>query len=592
MSGGRLARVLRLLAASIGALVAALLLAVAVLWWWSGTQSSLEWALQRAAPQGLVAEGAKGALRTGATIERLAWEQEGLKVQATGVDLAWQPLSLLNGTLQLDHLRAASLRIEDARAPSADPPKPPLALRLPLRVAVDALALDQVQWVAASVFEAANLAGRYVYDGAQHRLQLDRLDMAGGSYQGRADLGADGTLPLDAVLQGRVRTTVPGGSQTLPLVFSATVQGPLADLQARVLVHSTPVATSTTSTSATSAATTAAATDAQATVTARITAWAAQPVPQAQAVLRQLDLGALWPLAPRTSLAGEVRLQPAGSGTWAVTADLRNSLPGPWDRQRLPLDRVRAEGEWRVAGQGVLRSLEAQLGEGKVQASGQWQGAQAWSVESTLAGIDPAALHTAMAALPVGGRANASAKGEGLAFDVDLQAQGAVRPARAGAAPDELTAGLRALELRQALAKGTWAKGSLSLSVLQVRSADAQLEGTLELQPAAKAGSGRLNLKAPGLQARIDGALAEASGAGNLQLGASDLGAAQRWLRRLPGVPPALREFTAGGRGDVRLAWQGGWRDPAVQGQASVPTLAFNSTGATAATGTAATGWT
>ncbi|RYF43565.1 MAG: DUF490 domain-containing protein, partial [Comamonadaceae bacterium] len=590
MSGSRLARIFRLLAAGLGALVAALLIAVAVLWWWAGTQSSLEWALQRAAPQGLVAEGARGALRTGATIERLAWEQEGLKVQATGVDLAWQPLALLNGSLKLDRLRAASLRIEDARAPSADPPKPPTVLRLPLRVVVDTLALDQVQWVAASAFEAANLAGRYVYDGAQHRLQLVRLDMAGGSYQGRADLGADGALPLDAVLQGRLRTTVPGGSQTLPLVFSATVQGPLADLQARVLVHSTPGATSTAATTSTSAtsATTAAPGDAQATITARITAWAAQPVPQAQAVLRQLDLGALWPQAPRTSLAGEVKLQPAGSGTWAVTADLRNSMPGAWDRQRLPLDRIRAEGEWRVAGQGVLRSLEAQLGEGRVQASGQWQGAQAWSLESTLAGIDPSALHTAMAALPVGGRADASAKGEGIAFDVELQAQGAVRPARAGAAPDELTARLRALELRQALAKGTWGKGSLSLSELQVRTADAQLDGTLELQPAAKAGSGRLNLKAPGLQARIDGALAEANGAGTLQLAASDLGAAQRWLQRLPGVPPAVREFTAGGRGDARLAWQGGWRDPAVQGQASVPSLAFNSTGATAASGTSA----
>ncbi|MEO7643307.1 MAG: DUF490 domain-containing protein, partial [Ramlibacter sp.] len=238
MSGSRIARALRLLAAGLGALVAAVLLAVAGLWWWSGTQSSLEWALQRAAPLGLVAEGAQGALRTGAQFQRLAWTQEGLKVEATGVDLAWQPLALLGGTLKLDHLRAASLRIEDARPPPADPPKPPIALHLPLRVVIGTLALDKMQWVAASTFEAASLAGGYVFDGAQHRLQLDRLDMAGGSYQGRATLGARDALPLDAVLEGRLRTTVPGGGQTLPLVFSATVRGPLADLQARVLVHS------------------------------------------------------------------------------------------------------------------------------------------------------------------------------------------------------------------------------------------------------------------------------------------------------------------------------------------------------------------
>lgn len=577
-----------MLAAGLGALLAALLLAVAGLWWWSGTQSSLEWALKQA-PPGLVAEGAQGVLRTGARFQRLAWEQEGLKAQATGVDLAWQPLALLGGTLKLDHLRAASLRIEDARPPSADPPKPPVALHLPLRVAVDVVAIDQLQWVAASSFEAAKLAGRYVFDGAQHRLQLDQLDMAGGSYQGRATLGARDALPLDAMLEGRIRTNVPGGSQALPLVFSATVKGPLADLQARMLVHSVAGTTSTSATTATTAAA-----DVQATVTAQVTAWAAQPVPQARAELRQLDLGALWPQAPRTGLAGELRLQPSGSGTWAVTADLRNSLSGPWDRERLPVDRLRGEGEWRMAGQGVLRSLEAQLGEGRVRATGQWNGAQAWSVESVLSGIDPAALHTAMAALPVGGRADASAKGEGIAFDVDLQAQGGVRPARAGAAPDEITAGLRALELRQALARGVWEKGKLSLPTLQVRTADAQLEGALELQPAAKAGSGHLSLKAPGLQAHVDGAIAESSGAGTLQLQANDLGSAQRWLQRLPGMPAALREMSAGGRGEVQLAWQGGWRDPAVQGQATVPTLAWNRAGGPGATGAAgaASGWT
>ncbi len=119
-------RGLKGLAILVAAVVALLVLLAAGLWWWTGTEGSAAWTLQQLARyQPVTAEGVQGALRSGLQARRLSWEAEGLKVEATDVQLAWQPLALLSGMVQLDHVRAAVLRIEDHR-----PPKPKVVPRV------------------------------------------------------------------------------------------------------------------------------------------------------------------------------------------------------------------------------------------------------------------------------------------------------------------------------------------------------------------------------------------------------------------------------------------------------------------------------
>jgi len=561
----RAARGLKALAVLVAGLVLLLVLLAAALWSWAGSEGSAAWALKQLARyQPFTAEGVQGSLRSGLQARRLQWEADGLKVEATDVQLAWHPLALMGRTVKLDHARAAALRIEDRR-----PPKPrvvPVSLLIPVRVAIDEAKVDQVQWIAAAnSFEASDVAGSYSFNGLQHQVKLDSLRWAAGRYSGQASVGAQGTLPVDAALQGRFETPVPGSTKRLPLVFTATLRGPVTDLQARALLEGHTASPSGT---------------ALATATARVTPWAPQPVPQAQADFRQLDLGALWPQAPRTSLAGQVRLQPAGTATWALTTEFTNEQPGPWDKQRLPVERLSASGEWRQSGQALVRSLDARLGGGSIQASGQWQGANGWTVESKLAGVNPAAVYSVMAPLAVGGRADLKGAGKAVAFDVDLKAQGAA-PKRARAASSELAATVRALELREALARGRWADGLLSLAVLEVRTADAVLNASGELRPEARAGSGRAELQAPGLQARAQGKLAENSGGGTIDAAGANLAQGLHWLARLPGVSAGLRDMQAGGRAEAKLAWQGGWRDPAVQASLAVPLLELR-TGAAA----------
>lgn len=537
-----------------GALVLLLASAVAALWWWAGTGHSLQWALgQLAARTPVVVEQAQGTLRSGVQAKRLVWEQDGLRAEATDVQLAWQPLSLLHGTLKLDHLRAASVQVQDRRPASAEPAKPPASLALLVRVAVDEVAVGRFEWNGKATVQAQQLTARYVFDGFQHRLGLRSLQMLGGSYRGDIRLGARGDMPLVATLEGRLEAPVPAGRQKLPLVFNAALEGPLADLQARVQAQ----AGGTQGT--------------RATVTARVTPWAAQPVPQAHAQLQDFDLAALWPQAPSTRLAGEVRVQPAGTASWTLSADLRNAMAGPWDRERLPIEQLKGEGEWRQAGQALVRSLQAQLGGGRVEASGQWQGERGWVVNGTLAGINPAALHSTMASVPVSGRASVRGEGQAIDFETELRAAGNGRPR--GKPGSAMAATVGALELRQLIARGRWSGERLTVPQLQVRTADAALDGALEFTPATRAASGQLSLQAPGLQGRAEGSLAQASGKGTLRLASANLAAAQAWLQRLPGMPAALRDRSVAGRAELQAAWQGGWQDPALQASLAAPVI-------------------
>jgi translocation and assembly module TamB len=555
-------RVVKALVIALTALVAALLLAAAGLWWWSGSEGSLAWVLERIQrSQPVTAEGVRGSLRSGLRIHRLTWDKDGLRVQADDVDLAWQPFALLGGTIKLDGVHAMALRITDRRAPPAEPAKPPLSLAIKPRVVLDDLTIGHLEWNARTTIQADALVGHYSFDGTSHHVKIDGLRWAGGNYRGDAKLGALAPLPLDATLTGNALAPVPGAASKLPLEFIATLKGPLADLNVQARLQA--------------AQPSAGADTPEATATARITPWEPQPVPQAQADLRAVDLGALWPQAPHTSLGGHVQVVPAGTATWKLTAALRNDLPGPWDEERLPVRQLQAEGEWR-SGVALVQMLDARLGGGVVKASGRWNGGTAgdWTVQAQVDHVDPSALHGLAAGAPLSGRAQARREQGAIAFDVALQASGAApkRPARAAKAKG-VAGDLGALDLRQVTARGRWKDGHLSLPTLDVRAAEATLQGAVELEIPARAGSGHLQLQAPGLHADLNGDIAETRGRGALHADAGNVALAQRWLRRFPTLPAALHDSNADGRAALDLTWQGGWHDPGVQGRLAVPLL-------------------
>jgi translocation and assembly module TamB len=538
---------------------------VAGIWVWSGSEGSLDWVLQRIArTQPITAEGVRGSLRSGLRVQRLAWEADGLLVEAFDVQLAWQPTALATRTIQLNDLQAALVRVTDRRPASTDPLRAPDSIALPYRVVANHFEVGRVEWVGPVEWEADHLAGSYAFDGLGHQLKLERVEVMGGRYQGQASVGVLGAMPVEAAIKGMLTTAVPRSGVELPMAVEATVNGALAQLDARVLARVIESGTA------------AASDQPHATATARITPFAAQPLVQAHAQLRRIDLAALWPDAPHTVLSGEVAVEPDGPERWRWRAALDNADPKPWDEGGLPVAQAKGNGQWRGAAV-LVQALQAKLGGGELEATGEWQAAQDWTVKGTVRGVDPAALHTQLAARPMGGTLSLRQEQQAIAFEVDLRGAAAASPAKASRPPQkkDKRRKLAPVELQRLVAQGRWSKGEAVLPRIELRLADATLTGNLRVRPEGRAGGGRLQLEAPGLAARFDGELSERAGRGTLQADARDLAAATRWLQRLPFVGERLPDAVLTGRADANLRWTGGWRDPAIRARLSAPALAL-----------------
>ena len=560
----RLARAARAAALSLLALTA-LLLAAASAWHWAGAEGSLATALRWAgAHVPLTADGVRGSLRAGGSVQRLQWREGGLSVEVDDAELRWQPAALLQRTLHIERLAARRIAIDD-QSPAAPASGPPASLALPLQLRIDALQVGELAWAGPPAHHLGDVAGRYAYDGARHQLHLDQAQFEDGRYQGRASLGAHAPFTLDAALSGALSPTVPeGGTPPLPLTVAATLRGPLADLHAQADVQTVVGADP--------------AQAAQAHVTARITAWAAQPLPEAQGRVHAIDLQALWRQAPRTQLSGQFQLAPlpAPAAGWALSADLANPAAGPWDRRQLPVEAVQADLTWQD-GTATVRTLEARAGGGLVRASGRWRRAAGeptaapWNIEAQISHVNPARLHTQLAAVPIDGTARAHGVGAAIDFDTALQARAAPAPAKTG--------DTRPLLLQSARARGRWADPVLTLEQLRVNTADAQLAGSAQLHLAdgqPLGGRADLRLQAPGRSATAQGELQAASGAGTLNVNLADAARALAWLRQLPGASPPLAGVQASGSATLDGRWRGGWRDPDVHARLNAPRLSVS----------------
>ncbi|MBW8720945.1 MAG: hypothetical protein JF626_03315 [Polaromonas sp.] len=307
-------RWLRITAWAAGSVAVLAIATTAGVWWWAGTDGSLATALAWIGrTQALSAERVTGSLRAGGHVDQLVWQQDGLRVDVRDVTLAWQPWSLLRGTLEVNRLAAASVQVDDQRAPSTTPSVPPSALGLPLPVVLDGFSVGQFQWTGKATFSASGITGNYSFKGLDHRLELLSAQVARGRYSGRAVLSSRSPLQLDASLKGALDTLIPGNKTPVPLAFDATARGPLTELlvKAGLRMSAQPSATSPSKNQR----------QPQATATARVMPWAAQPLPQADANFRDLDVAAFWPEGPQTLLTGNTTVRPAQAvGTPATVA--------------------------------------------------------------------------------------------------------------------------------------------------------------------------------------------------------------------------------------------------------------------------------
>jgi len=539
---------LKLLAA---ALIAVLAL-TAALWLWSGSDSSLATLLtrlQRFLPAGqtLEAKGVQGSLRTGGHIDWLRWRQGELSVEAKDIGVAWTLAPLLNKQLRLSKLSVGSLHIDDQRSQtSAAPATPPSSLRLPVAVDVP-FAVASIHYTGTAQLQVSEVSGHYIFENDLHRLEKGQLRMASGSYQIDTELQAVTPMALKLQLHGVVQTTLASSQQPLTVTADALLEGALADPDATLTLVASlkpdAVADPPTPTKPSEAM--------QADITAQIAPWQAQPVIQANARWQALNLATLWPQAPQTQLGGEASVTPAGEG-WQGKGKLANTLPGPWNQQRLPLDTLQADVTFAQA-RWQLQAVRATGADGSVTGSGQFSSGQ-WQGQASLRNINPAAIDTRLARAAIGGELQATQTPQGLSFKAKLA--DASKPGPSSPPPDSL----QTLQLQSLRAEGVWAAPRLTFKQLRIDALDAHVEGQLAYNLDTQAANGQLTASLPGLQGAIDGQLAHNDGQGTLAFDLSDAALASQWLKRWPAVGVALQGQRLQGSARLEARWQGGWQ--------------------------------
>ncbi len=562
-------RVLRWL----GGVVLLLALLAGGIAWWAASDGSLLRGLQLArrwlpAGQHLEFSGVQGSIMGGGHVGHLQWSSPGTTLTADELRMEWSLLGLLRRDLHVRALTIQRLRLRTTPQPQqsgTSSPMPtsatlPVHLTVPLQISrleIESVAADGT--TGSTVLE--DISARYRYDGAQHALWLDSLRYGSSQLQAEAHLQA-ATLDFAAQVHARLRDLVP--DESFAMRADVTLGGTLAGgddaaLQADLDARQQDAAPAE-----------AARLQAQAT----IHPWRRQPVQQLVLQLTHINAHALLAAAPATALDGRASVQPvAGEAAgWTANVELTNSLPGAWDRGRLPLDHLQARlrlaaALWRID------TLELRTGAGRAQLLGdyapqsrelhlraQLQQVPLQRLERTVA---PATLLSGHAAI-------SGIVGQRLDFDSKLAGTAVGRSARQRDAWD-----IRAFE-----ARGSWTPTRLTIArihadVLQTVADGRDIEVSLP-----RLNDIRANLKAtaPGITLAADVAMRDASGGGRVSLQLRSAQQLESWLRNLPFVGASVPQLHARGAAGIDLDWQGGWRQWAagISEPASHPHLDLN----------------
>ena len=331
---------------------------------------------------------------------------------------------------------------------------------------------------------------------------------------------------------------------------------------------------------------------------ASVAPWKPQPLLTAGVKLQQLDVAAFWPQGPRTLLNGELSAgpisvqqaraeiqagpddvaTPAGDADasalkdtgWRLVAKFDNRMPGPWDKQRLPLSELQAhvlfDGQrWSV------KQAKADIGKGEVELLGYYDSLSSlFEGEAKVRQLNPADLYSTLDAAPLQGSLSAKAVAAEAVVPPPPAEAGKVAVSPTAPAPTiEFAADLhaaggsgnpRALRIQTLAAKGQWAQPVLSLSHLQLEALQAKLDGkNLSYHVDQQEGSGAVLAEVPGAKLEVAGQMSAKEGKGHADLQLASMEALAQWLRKLPVIKDPLGGAQLQGQANLGLDWTGGW---------------------------------
>jgi translocation and assembly module TamB len=328
-------------------LTATLLLATATGGIWLGFSESGLGALARlaaAASSGrLSLEQPSGRLVGPLAFARVAWNEPGTGVVIERLQLDWSSSALLKLRLSIAEIAAARVAVEIAGSDEAS--EPPPGLRLPLAVDVKKIAISRLDY--GKLFAIDDLRATFTSDGINHRLSGVHGQLGKTAIVGEMALGGDAPLPLQASV------TLSGQIDEQPVRLVAEAGGTLARIVLKV------------------SAVEGLRGDGQAT----LTPFDRHAFAEAQLALDDVDPAAWIAGAPQARLTLRAQITPDDRREVALTGDFSvgNSIAGPLDRQRLPLENMSGRFDWADDGIRISALRAALPGQGRLNGGGHWR---------------------------------------------------------------------------------------------------------------------------------------------------------------------------------------------------------------------------
>ncbi len=383
------------------------------------------------------------------TVDALAWQ--GLALRFPAGRGPWPPLPRL--TLHLDRLAAERVAFRPGR-PSGEPAGPPPEdLRLPVGVALAQLRVGELALEGSELAPLRDLGlSLTLADGdGTHELRGLTLRWERFELSGRASLGSAAPMPLQAELALQEQpgaatpaaappaasppsptppASAPGAAPASPAPAEAPPPPSALPATPAALVGWTAALSANGPLAAFGAELRLRADGPSVDASATVTPFASLPVSSLQARIERLDLAALHAAAPKSLLSGTIdaRLDPAAAGAGStaggdsglplhLVVDLQNDAAGRWDELRLPLRRLRVDGQGQttLAAPAELGRFEAELGgpaqpAGRLHGTARWDGRR-WRVDAELASLAPAGLDARAPTMVVSGPVTVAGEG-------------------------------------------------------------------------------------------------------------------------------------------------------------------------------------
>ncbi len=396
------ASVLRRLGIAAAAMVLLLVTGLAAVPWLLARPDTLIWiADQVAAKTGSVVRLerlAPVAART-LTIGHVHAAIEGWRVDIEDLQLRWgSPWQMaFERRIDVESIAARRLSVVSSSTDSSDRALP-ATLGLPVQVAIERIALDElVVGEGDAALRVTSLAGAWSFDGARHRAAIERLHVSGFdvAVQGEVASARPFALHFEA-RAGRVAAAVPSNAAAappgLPDEATLTISGSLEHMSVQAQLALGP---------------------ARLDGRARVHPFAMPFVEQVQLRASGIDPHALWPQLPQARIDLLVEGDLRSDQRFAGHLSARNAMPGPLDRQRVPVARLDADIE---AGRDDARAQVRTLDLG---AAGGLTGRLVWrggKIESDVQAraIDLSRLWSTLYASRLAGRVQVATDGVGL----------------------------------------------------------------------------------------------------------------------------------------------------------------------------------